>query len=192
MVRDVEFFAAFFFSFLKRKLEEPRCICLTMRFTKLLMTMLPAVPPWVVPGENVENPGGVDNVNPLDTLSSDIHEWGGRVRAPGPWKIAAARRHWGGRAWEPRRTAPCACVEAPGDGSQWSKSPTACALRPLYQRTVAGLRAPRHAGVKGGAARGRGGAWRWPMGLLAHARSLLPRIAAHAAVRWKHRQASDS
>ena len=55
-----------------------------MRFTKLLMTMLPAVPPWVVPGENVENPGGVENVNPLDTLSSDIHEWGGRVRAPCP------------------------------------------------------------------------------------------------------------
>ena len=50
-----------------------------MRFTKLLFTLLPTVPPWVVPGENVENPGGVENVNPLDTLSSDLHEWGGRV-----------------------------------------------------------------------------------------------------------------
>ena len=55
-----------------------------MKFTKLLMQMLPTVEPWVVPGENVKNPGGVDNVNPLDTLSSDLHPWGGRVRAPGP------------------------------------------------------------------------------------------------------------
>lgn len=51
-----------------------------MRFTKLLMSMLPTVEPWVVPGENVDNPGGIPNVNPLDTLSSDLHEWGGRVR----------------------------------------------------------------------------------------------------------------
>ncbi len=80
-----------------------------MRFTKLMMTMLPAVPPWVVPGENVDNPGGVPNVNPLDTLSSDIHEWGGRVRVPGPCEPHL--QHWGGRALAPRRTA-CACVKA--------------------------------------------------------------------------------
>jgi len=43
--------------------------------------MLPTVEPWVVPGENVDNPGGIPNVNPLDTLSSDLHEWGGRVRS---------------------------------------------------------------------------------------------------------------
>ena len=57
------------------------CLQERMKFTKLLMTMLPTVEPWVVPGENVENPGGVDNVNPLDTLSSDLHPWGGRVRS---------------------------------------------------------------------------------------------------------------
>ena len=39
--------------------------------SKLLRTMLPAVEPWVVPGENVENPGGIMNANPLDTLSSE-------------------------------------------------------------------------------------------------------------------------
>lgn len=50
-----------------------------MRFTKLLFSLLPTVEPWVVPGENVMNPGDVENVNPLDTLSSDLHEWGGRV-----------------------------------------------------------------------------------------------------------------
>lgn len=50
------------------------------RFTKLMMSMLPAVEPWVVPGENVMNPGGVENVNPLDTLSSEYHPWGVRVR----------------------------------------------------------------------------------------------------------------
>ena len=49
------------------------CLQERMKFTKLLMTMLPTVEPWVVPGDNVENPGGVDNVNPLDTLSSDLH-----------------------------------------------------------------------------------------------------------------------
>ena len=48
--------------------------------SKLLRTMLPAVEPWVVPGENVENPGGIMNANPLDTLSSEYHEWGNRVR----------------------------------------------------------------------------------------------------------------
>jgi hypothetical protein len=46
---------------------------------RILMTMLPTVEPWVVPGENVDNPGGVPNVNPLDTLSSDLHPWGGRI-----------------------------------------------------------------------------------------------------------------
>mmetsp|Transcript_54710 Transcript_54710/g.88670 ORF Transcript_54710/g.88670 Transcript_54710/m.88670 type:complete len:80 (+) Transcript_54710:32-271(+) len=50
-----------------------------MRFTKLMMSMLPAVEPWVVPGENVMNPGGVENVNPLDTLSSEYHPWGVRI-----------------------------------------------------------------------------------------------------------------
>lgn len=62
--------------------EEPQAR--EMKFTKLLMQMLPTVEPWVVPGENVKNPGGIDNVNPLDTLSSDLHPWGGRVRAPSP------------------------------------------------------------------------------------------------------------
>jgi hypothetical protein len=62
-----------------------------MKFTKLLMTMLPTVEPWVVPGENVDNPGGVPNVNPLDTLSSDLHPWGGRVR---PRPIVSLASSW--------------------------------------------------------------------------------------------------
>ena len=64
--------------------------------SKLLRTMLPAVEPWVVPGENVENPGGIMNANPLDTLSSEYHEWGTRVRflalLPFPFSFRFARR----------------------------------------------------------------------------------------------------
>jgi hypothetical protein len=56
----------------------------------------------VVPGENVKNPGDVDNVNPLDTLSSDLHPWGGRVRPPSPrvkstnCSLRAHAGHYGG------------------------------------------------------------------------------------------------
>ena len=68
--------------------------------SKLLRTMLPAVEPWVVPGENVENPGGIMNANPLDTLSSEYHEWGNRVRflALLPFPHPSTGRHNAGGA----------------------------------------------------------------------------------------------
>jgi hypothetical protein len=34
---------------------------------------------FMVPGENVENPGGLENKNPMDDLNTDIQAWGGRV-----------------------------------------------------------------------------------------------------------------
>ncbi|EKX53305.1 hypothetical protein GUITHDRAFT_150372 [Guillardia theta CCMP2712] len=44
--------------------------------TKLLRTNLTL---WTVPGENVTNPGGKENLNPLDDLSSSLHPWGTRI-----------------------------------------------------------------------------------------------------------------
>ena len=35
---------------------------------------------FMVPGEDVENPGGLPNKNPLDDLNVDFQQWGGRVR----------------------------------------------------------------------------------------------------------------
>ena len=35
---------------------------------------------FMVPGEDVENPGGLPNKNPLDDLNVDLQQWGGRVR----------------------------------------------------------------------------------------------------------------
>ena len=34
---------------------------------------------FMVPGEEVENPGGLPNKNPMDDLNVDIQAWGGRV-----------------------------------------------------------------------------------------------------------------
>eukprot|EP00291_Cryptomonas_curvata_P026252 CAMPEP_0172175492 /NCGR_PEP_ID=MMETSP1050-20130122/14261_1 /TAXON_ID=233186 /ORGANISM="Cryptomonas curvata, Strain CCAP979/52" /LENGTH=70 /DNA_ID=CAMNT_0012847607 /DNA_START=20 /DNA_END=229 /DNA_ORIENTATION=- len=34
---------------------------------------------FMVPGENVENPGGLENKNPMDDLNTDLQAWGGRI-----------------------------------------------------------------------------------------------------------------
>ena len=93
-----------------------------VRLTKLLMTILPTVEPWVVPGENVENSPGVDNVNPLDTLSSDLHAWGGRVRTSSRSRSVetrGGRAGSGGAACKQTAVDSCACAALVGRCS-WS------------------------------------------------------------------------
>jgi hypothetical protein len=34
---------------------------------------------FLVPGEGVDNPGGLPNKNPMDDLNTDLQAWGGRV-----------------------------------------------------------------------------------------------------------------
>ena len=55
-----------------KKVEESHCFAMrAARLFKLFM----------VPGEDVENPGGLPNKNPMDDLNVDLQEWGGRVRS---------------------------------------------------------------------------------------------------------------
>jgi hypothetical protein len=51
---------------------EESCCFDTMKVARLFKL-------FMVPGENVENPGGLENKNPMDDLNTDLQAWGGRV-----------------------------------------------------------------------------------------------------------------
>jgi hypothetical protein len=51
----------------------------TFSLAIMLMKLFTMLENWVVPGENVTNPGDKENHNPMDDLNVDPHAWGGRV-----------------------------------------------------------------------------------------------------------------